>query len=39
MQHKKNIVHIITYTKGMLINIHYSFKDLIKLYICANKIQ
>lgn len=36
---KKTVVHIITYTKGMLINIHYSFKDLMKLYICVNKIQ
>lgn len=36
---KKHIVHIIADTRGMLINIHYSFKDLMKLFIYVNKIQ
>lgn len=36
---QKSTVHIITYTQGILINIHYSFKDLMKLYIWVNKIQ
>lgn len=36
---KNHIVHIIADTRGMLINIHYSFKDLMKLFIYVNKIQ
>lgn len=36
---KNHIVRIIADTKGMLINIHYSFKDLMKLFIYVNKIQ
>lgn len=36
---KKHIARIIADTKGMLINIHYSFKDIMKIFIYVNKIQ